>query len=126
MMNQIIEELNAQHQKPNVDIFEIGDNVDVHVRIVEGEKERIQVFKGTVIARRGRGINETFIVRHLLDGSGVERIFPLHSPRIEKIEVTRKGRARRAKLYYLRDRVGKSTRLKEDGRQRRQMDKKAK
>lgn len=125
-MNPIIEELNALHQKESVDTFEVGDNVDVHVRIVEGEKERIQVFKGTVIARGGRGINETFVVRHLVDGSGVERIFPLHSPRIEKIEVTRKGRARRAKLYYLRDRIGKATKLREDSRKRRQMEKKVK
>ena len=113
-MSRIIDELNASHQKAQIDSFTIGDNVDVHVRIVEGEKERVQVFKGTVIARRGRGINETFVVRHLIDGMGVERLFPVHSPRIEKVVVTRNGRVHRAKLYYLRDRVGKSTRLRED------------
>jgi large subunit ribosomal protein L19 len=118
-MNPVIEEINKSHEKESVDSFEIGDNVDVHVRIVEGEKERIQIFKGTVIAIRGRGINKYFTVRHLFAGEGVERIFPVHSPRVEKIEVTRRGRARRAKLFYLRDRIGKSAILKEDNRKRR-------
>ncbi len=93
--------------------FEIGDTVDVHCRILEGNKERIQVFNGVVIARSGSGTREMFTVRRLVQGEGVERKFPLHSPRIAKIEVKRSGVVRRAKLYYLRDRVGKAVRLKE-------------
>jgi len=93
--------------------FEIGDQVDVHLRIMEGEKERIQVYSGTVIARRGGGSRATFTVRRIVQGEGVERIFPLHSPRIAAVEVKRSGRVRRAKLYYLRERVGKSTKLRE-------------
>jgi large subunit ribosomal protein L19 len=93
--------------------FRIGDQVDVHQRILEGQKERIQVFNGVVIARRGDGLRETFTVRRVVQGEGVERIFPLHSPKIAKIEVKRTGRVRRAKLYYLRKRVGKATRLRE-------------
>jgi len=93
--------------------FEIGDNVDVHTRILEGEKERIQIFSGTVIARRGSGMRESFTVRRIVANQGVERIFPVHSPKIAKLEVKRHGVVRRAKLYYLRDRVGKATRLAE-------------
>jgi large subunit ribosomal protein L19 len=93
--------------------FEIGDQVDVHLRIMEGEKERIQIYSGTVIARRGGGSRATFTVRRIVQGEGVERIFPLHSPRIAAVEVKRSGRVRRAKLYYLRERVGKSTKLRE-------------
>ena len=93
--------------------FEIGDTVDVHTKILEGTKERIQVFTGTVIARAGRGIEETFTVRRIVAGEGVERKFPVHSPRVDKVEVTRSSVVRRAKLYFLRDRVGKATRLKE-------------
>ncbi len=93
--------------------FEIGDQVEVHVRILEGEKERIQIFSGTVIARRGGGARQMFTVRRIVQGEGVERIFPLHSPRIAAVEVKRSGKVRRAKLYYLRERVGKSTRLRE-------------
>ena len=93
--------------------FQIGDTVDVHCRILEGEKERIQIFTGVVIARSGSGTREMFIVRRIVQGEGVERKFPLHSPRIAKIEVKRPGVVRRAKLYYLRDRVGKATRLVE-------------
>ncbi|GAB4156559.1 MAG: 50S ribosomal protein L19 [Planctomycetaceae bacterium] len=93
--------------------FEIGDTVNVHTRILEGDKERIQVFTGTVIARRGSGISETFTVRRIVAGEGVERIFPVNSPRIAKLEVVRHGVVRRAKLFYLRDRTGKATRLKE-------------
>jgi large subunit ribosomal protein L19 len=93
--------------------FKIGDTVNVHVRIVEGEKERVQVFSGTVIGRRGQGVSETFTVRRIVNNEGVERVFPVHSPKIASVEVLRGGRVRRAKLYYLRDRVGKSTRLKE-------------
>ncbi len=93
--------------------FDIGDTVDVHVRILEGNKERVQVFNGTVIARRGEGVREMFTVRRIVQGEGVERIFPVNSPKIAKVEVKRSGRARRAKLFYLRDRVGKATKLKE-------------
>jgi len=93
--------------------FEIGDQVDVHVRILEGDKERIQIYSGTVTARRGGGAREMFTVRRIVAGEGVERIFPLNSPRIAAVEVKRSGKVRRAKLYYLRKRVGKSTRLRE-------------
>ncbi len=93
--------------------FDVGDQVEVHQRILEGQKERVQVFSGVVIGRRGDGLRETFIVRRIVQGEGVERIFPLHSPKIAKIEVKRTGRVRRAKLYYLRKRVGKATRLRE-------------
>ncbi|MCS7166472.1 MAG: 50S ribosomal protein L19 [Gemmatales bacterium] len=93
--------------------FEIGDYVEVHQKILEGQKERIQVFAGTVIARRGSGLSETFTVRRIVQGEGVERTFPVHSPRIAKVVVKRHGRVRRAKLYYLRDRVGKATKLRE-------------
>jgi len=103
----------AAYMKKDIPHFEIGDTVNVAVRIVEGEKERIQVFSGTVIGRRGSGISESFTVRRLVAGEGVERTFPLHSPKIASIEVLRGGRVRRAKLYYLRLRMGKATRLKE-------------
>jgi len=93
--------------------FQIGDAVDVHTKILEGSKERIQVFSGTVIARSGGGSREMFTVRRIVAGEGVERTFPVHSPRIAKVEVKRSSVVRRAKLYFLRDRVGKSVRLKE-------------
>lgn len=93
--------------------FEVGDTVDVHTRILEGNKERIQVFTGVVIARSGAGVKEMFTVRRIVNNEGVERKFPIHSPRIAKVEVTRSAVVRRAKLYYLRDRVGKATRLRE-------------
>jgi large subunit ribosomal protein L19 len=94
--------------------FEIGDTVDVSCRIKEGDKERIQVFSGTVIGRKGHGINTTFTVRRIVAGEGVERIFPLHSPNIVDIKATRSGRTRRAKLYYLRERTGKATKLAQE------------
>ncbi len=97
--------------------FKPGDTVRVHFRIREGEKERVQVFEGTVIGRSGSGPRETFTVRKVSYGVGVERIFPLHSPRVEKIEVVRAGRVRRAKLYYLRKRLGKAARIAEERRQ---------
>jgi len=100
--------------KDNIPTFEVGDSMDVHVRITEGNKERIQVFSGVVIARKHQGLRETVTVRRLVAGEGVERVFPLHSPSVEKFEITRRGNVRRAKLYYLRDRVGKETRIKED------------
>ena len=96
--------------------FTIGDTINVHYTIVEGEKERVQVFQGVYISRNNRGVNETITVRRIVANEGVERIFPLHSPRIAKIEVVRRGDARRAKLYYLRDRVGKSRRLRDQRR----------
>ncbi|MDP6379920.1 MAG: 50S ribosomal protein L19 [Phycisphaerae bacterium] len=99
--------------KAEVPVFEIGDTVEVGVRVVEGEKERVQTFSGTVIARRGVGINEMFTVRRIVAGEGVERTFPLHGPSIEAVKVTRHGKVRRAKLYYLRDRIGKARRLRE-------------
>jgi large subunit ribosomal protein L19 len=106
----LVEEKAAKKERAK---FEIGDTVDVHVRILEGNKERTQVFNGTVISRRGEGMREMFTVRRIVQGEGVERIFPINSPKIAKIEVKRTGRARRAKLYYLRKRVGKATRLRE-------------
>ena len=93
--------------------FRVGDTVDVHVKIVEGDKERVQVFTGTVIGRKGRGINETFIVRRIVNNEGVERVFPLHSPNVVDVKVKRSGHTRRSKLYFLRQRVGKATRLRE-------------
>ena len=106
----------AACMKKDVPSFRIGDTVNVSVRIVEGEKERIQVFTGAVIARRGSGISENFTVRRIVNQEGVERTFPIHNPKIASIDVVRSGKVRRAKLYYLRDRVGKSTRLKESKR----------
>jgi large subunit ribosomal protein L19 len=99
--------------KKDIAPFQIGDTVDVHQRILEGQKERLQVFNGVVISRRGQGLQEMFTVRRIVQGEGVERTFALHSPKIAKIEVKRTGTVRRAKLYYLRDRVGKATRLRE-------------
>jgi len=113
MSQELIDAVEQTSMKGEVPYFEIGDTVDVHCRILEGEKERIQVFNGVVIARSGSGTREMFAVRRIVQGEGVERKFPLHSPRIAKIEVKRAGVTRRAKLYYLRDRVGKAVRLKE-------------
>ncbi len=113
MRNKILDQVEASSLKKDVPQFTIGDTVDVHTRIVEGDKERVQVFSGTVLARKGAGVNTTFIVRRIVNNEGVERIFPLHSPFIAKIVVKRGGETRRAKLYYLRDRVGKAVRLTE-------------
>lgn len=113
MKNALMAHVEAKHLKANPPQFEVGDIVDVHQRIVEGDKERIQVFSGTVFMRKGDGINAMFTVRRIVNNEGVERIFPLHSPKIEKLVVKRKSRVRRAKLYFLRDRTGKATRLKE-------------
>ena len=113
MKNRLIALVEAASAKKDVPQFEIGDTVDVHQRILEGQKERVQVFSGVVIARRGTGTSEMFTVRRIVQGEGVERVFPVHSPKIAKIEVKRTGRVRRAKLYYLRKRVGKATRLRE-------------
>ena len=113
MSQQLMNLVEKTSMKVEIPYFEIGDTVDVHCRILEGEKERIQVFTGVVIARSGSGTREMFSVRRIVQGEGVERKFPLHSPRIAKIAVTRAGVVRRAKLYFLRDRVGKAVRLKE-------------
>ncbi len=113
MKNRLITLTEASGLKPNPINFEIGDQVDVHLRILEGQKERVQVFSGLVLAMRGDGIRASFTVRRIVQGEGVERVFPLHSPKIAKVEVKRTGKVRRAKLYYLRDRVGKATRLVE-------------
>ena len=109
----IVDKIRNEQLKDDVADFAVGDTVKVFVKIVEGDNERIQLFTGTVIARRGAGVEETFTVRRVSAGEGVERVFPLHSPRIDHIEVVRSGRVRRAKLYYLRDKVGKAARVKE-------------
>ena len=106
---KLIEQGNMKAEAPKI---EIGDLVKVHVKIKEGEKFRIQVFEGTVIAKKHGGINETFTVRRVAHGCGIERVFPLHSPTVEKVELVRNGKVRRAKLYYLRDRVGKAAKVK--------------
>ena len=113
MQNRFMELVEQSSMKTTVPKFEIGDTVDVHVRILEGEKERIQIFNGVVIARSGTKTREMFVVRRIVQGEGVERKFPVHSPRIAEITVKRSGKVRRAKLYYLRDRSGKAVRLKE-------------
>lgn len=99
--------------KADVPEINIGDTVKVHVKIKEGDKSRIQVFEGTVIAKKHGGVNETFTVRRVAHGCGIERVFPVHSPVVDKVEIVRRGRVRRAKLYYLRDRVGKAAKVKE-------------
>lgn len=113
MSQQVMDLVEKKYMKEDAPQFEIGDTVDVHTKILEGNKERIQVFTGTVIARSGAGAKEMFTVRRIVAGEGVERKFPVHSPRIDKVEVKRSSVVRRAKLYYLRDRVGKAVRLKE-------------
>jgi large subunit ribosomal protein L19 len=113
MSQQIMNQVEQASLKAEVPFFEVGDTVDVHTKILEGNKERIQVFSGTVIARSGSGTREMFTVRRIVAGEGVERKFPLHSPRIDNIVVKRSSVVRRAKLYFLRDRVGKAVRLKE-------------
>lgn len=113
MTNKILEQVEQAYLKKDVPQFTVGDTVDVHTRIVEGDKERIQVFSGTVIMKKGRGTSETFTVRRIVNNEGVERIFPIHSPFISKVVVKRGGTTRRAKLFYLRDRVGKAVKLTE-------------
>jgi large subunit ribosomal protein L19 len=108
---ELLEAVASQSLKEKVPHFEIGDTVEVHCRIQEGDKTRKQIFTGTVIARKGRGINESFTVRRIVAGEGVERIFPIHSPNVLNIVATRSGKARRAKLYFLRGRTGKAVRL---------------
>ena len=106
-MSTIIDAIEREQFKQEITPFKVGDGVRVHTRVVEGDKERIQIFSGIVIGRKGRGLNETFTVRRISYGEGVERVFPLHSPRIAKVEVEKQGKARRAKLNYLRTRKGK-------------------
>jgi large subunit ribosomal protein L19 len=109
----IIKLIEEEQKKENLPEFHVGDTVQVHYKVKEGTRERIQIFEGTVIKKQGGGIGETFTVRRLSYGVGVERTFPLHSPRVENIVVTRKGSTRRAKLYYLRERQGKAAKVKE-------------
>jgi len=111
-MNEKIREIEAQQVRKDAPEFGIGDTVRVDVRIREGSKERTQAFEGTVLGRRGSGVNETFTVRRVASGIGVERVFPLSSPNVQKIKVTRRGKARRAKLFYLRERTGKAAKTK--------------
>lgn len=113
MKNKLMGLVEEAQFKKDAPKFTIGDQVQVHQRILEGEKERTQVFEGVIISMRGDGMREMFTVRRIVQGEGVERTFPLHSPRVAKVEVKRTGAVRRAKLYYLRDRVGKATRLRE-------------
>jgi large subunit ribosomal protein L19 len=113
MVNALLDHVEKSSLKTAIPQFAVGDTVDVATRIIEGEKERVQVFSGTVIMKKGRGVNATFTVRRIVNNEGVERIFPLHSPFIASVTVKRSGEARRAKLYYLRERVGKATRLVE-------------
>ena len=112
----LIESVTETQLKSDFPDFSVGDTLDVHVRIIEGDKERVQVYQGVLIAMKGRGVNTTITVRRIVANEGVERIFPLHSPRLAKVEVVRRGDARRAKLYYLRERVGKSRRLRDQRR----------
>ena len=112
-MNEIIRSIEAQQLRSDIPEFHVGDTVRVQVKVVEGSRERLQAFEGTVIARRNGSIRETFTVRRTSYGVGVERTFPLHSPRVESISVVRRGKVRRAKLYYLRSRSGKSAKVKE-------------
>jgi large subunit ribosomal protein L19 len=112
-MNRTVETVGDSFKKSEMSAFDVGDTVDVHVRIREGDRERIQLFSGTVISRRGRGVNESFTVRHIFQSEGVERVFPVHCPSVEKVVVKRRGKVRRAKLYYLRERTGRGTRLAE-------------
>lgn len=111
--NQLIEKITASQLRSDIPDFRAGDTVRVNALIVEGSRERVQVFEGVVIKRHGSGISATYTVRKISNGVGVERTFPLHSPRVEKIEVVRHGKVRRAKLYYLRERTGKSARIAE-------------
>ena len=113
-MNQVIRQIETEQLKKEVPKFNVGDTVRIHAKVVEGTRERIQVFEGVVLKRQNGGIRETVTVRRISSGVGVEKTWPLHSPRLEKIEVVRRGIVRRAKLFYLRDRIGKAAKVKED------------
>jgi large subunit ribosomal protein L19 len=112
-MKDLVKEIEKKYKKTSLPKFNIGDTVKVYFKIIEGDRTRIQVFEGTVIAEKGEGIRKTLTVRKISHGEGIERVFPLHSPFLEKIEVVRKGRVRRAKLYYLRKKIGKKAKVKE-------------
>ena len=112
-MNEVIKSIEKKQLKENVPEIAIGDTVRVFVKVVEGNRERLQAFEGVVIARKGGGLSETFTVRRVSYGVGVERVFPLHSPNVAEVKVVRRGKVRRSKLYYLRDRVGKAAKVKE-------------
>lgn len=114
----LLEDVQAEGMKKKLPEFHVGDIVDVHVKIREGEKERVQVFSGTVIGRKGSGMSGMFTVRRIVAGEGVERVFPLHSPMVGSVKVKRRGHVRRAKLYYLRERKGKSARVREKRREK--------
>ena len=113
MYNKIIDAINAENVKKEIPEFSVGDTVKVMVKVIEGDRERLQAFEGTVIARKNGGISETFTVRRVSFGVGVEKTFPIHSPKVADIKVVRHGKVRRAKLYYLRERTGKAARVKE-------------
>ena len=115
-MSNIIDAINQENLKPEIPAFSVGDTVKVMVKVIEGDKERLQAYEGVVIARKHGGISETFTVRRLSFGVGVEKTFPIHSPKVAKIEVVRRGKVRRAKLYYLRERTGKAAKVKEIAR----------
>ena len=110
---ELMKQFSQKYMKESVPEVNVGDTVRVHIRVKEGSRERIQVFEGTVIAKKHGGIEESFTVRRISYGVGVEKVFPLHAPTIEKVEIVRKGKVRRAKLYYLRDRVGKAAKIRE-------------
>jgi large subunit ribosomal protein L19 len=110
---QILEDVTQSHLKDDIPRFDVGDTINVHYRIIEGDSERIQVFQGVLIGRKGRGVNEMITVRRIVNDEGVERIIPLHSPKVAKYEVVRRADARRAKLYFLRERQGRSRRLRD-------------
>jgi len=112
-MNDIIRSIEKEQLRTDIPDFKVGDTVRVYVKVIEGTRERLQAFEGTVIRRKGGGIRETFTVRRVSYGVGVERTFPLHSPRIDRLEIVRRGKVRRAKLYYLRNRIGKAAKVKE-------------
>ena len=112
-MNEIIRALEREQLRSDIPAFRVGDTVRVFVKVVEGSRERLQAFEGTVIARRNGSVRETFTVRRVSYGVGVEKTFPIHSPHVQKVEIVRRGKVRRAKLYYLRDRVGKASKVKE-------------
>lgn len=113
MATDVVREIEREQMRSDLPVFAPGDMVRVHVKVVEGERERIQIFEGVVLRRMGGGLTETFTVRKISQGVGVERTWPIHSPRVDKIEVTRRSKVRRAKLYYLRERTGRAARLKE-------------
>ncbi len=113
IQNQQIQQIEAEHLKKNIPAFRVGDTINVHMRIIEGDKERIQMFSGTVIARKGGGLSETMSLYRFSYGAGIERVFMVHSPKISKIEVTKRGKVRKSKLYYIRGASGRASKIKE-------------